>query len=216
MTIGRSQVVLAAMAAGGPGTGFFPIQLQKILFLIDREIHEFVNGPHFHFIPYRYGPFDKDIYIEVNALIRKREVGANAEARYPLYFLTDSGTLSGINALNGFPEPASRYMKEAAVWVRSLTFRQLLAAVYAYFPDMAVNSVMPQLKSNARQSWVLPQPSFLSGVARTIDLMGVLNEYRPGMGTQSQDVQNLGRDWARVGENLRQVMERYGQERIYG
>ena len=63
MTIGRSQVVLAAMAAGGPGAGFFPIQLQKVLFLIDREIHEFVNGPHFHFIPYHYGPCDKDIYI---------------------------------------------------------------------------------------------------------------------------------------------------------
>ena len=216
MTIGRAQVVLAAMAAGGPRASFFPIQLQKLLFLIDREIHEFVNGPHFHFIPYNYGPFDKDIYIEINILIRKGEVDANAEERYPSYFLTGSGTLSGINALNGFPEPASQYMQEAAAWVRSLTFKQLLAAIYAYFPDMAINSVVPQSKSNARRSWVFPRPSFLSGVARTIDLMGVLNEYHPGMETQSQDVQNLGRDWARVGENLRKVMEIHGKERIYG
>ena len=216
MTIGRSQVVLAAMAAGGPGACFFPIQLQKLLFLMDREIHEFVNGPHFHFIPYDYGPFDKDIYMEVNVLIRKGEVDANAEARYPAYFLTGSGALSGIDALNGLPEPASRYMKEAAVWVRSLTFKQLLAAIYAYYPDMAVNSARPQLKSNARRSWVFPKPSFLSGVARTIDLMGVLNEYHPHRGTQSQDVQSLGRDWDRVGENLRKVMEIHGKERIYG
>ena len=174
MTIGRAQVVLAAMAAGGPGACFFPIQLQKLLFLMDREIHEFVNGPHFHFIPYYYSPFDKDIHIEVDILIRKEEVGANAEERYPAYFLTDAEMQSGINVLNGFPEPASQYMQEAAVWVRSLTFKQLLAAICAYFPDMAINSVIPQLKSNARRSWVFPKPSFLSGVARTIDLMGVL------------------------------------------
>lgn len=128
-------------------------------------------------------------------MIRKGEVGANAEERYPLYCLTASGTLSGINALNGFPEPASRYMKEAAAWVGSLTFRQLSATIYAYFPDMAVNSVMPQLKANARQSWVLPKPSFLSGIARTIDLMGVLNEYRPSMARKAK----MSRTWTEIG-----------------
>ena len=70
MTIGRSEIVLAAVAAGGSGARFFPVQLQKLLFLIDREIPELVHGPHFRFIPYYYGPFDKGLYVELGRLTR--------------------------------------------------------------------------------------------------------------------------------------------------
>ena len=37
--------------------------VQKLLFLLDREAAEIVGGPHFRFVPYNYGPFDKGVYV---------------------------------------------------------------------------------------------------------------------------------------------------------
>lgn len=211
MTIGRPQVILAAMAGGGPGASFFPVQLQKLLFLIDREIPECVNGPHFRFIPHHYGPFDQGIYIEIKALTRTGAVDVEDEKRHPQYFLTDAGWQAGTHVLQGLSEAAARYTREAAGWVRTLTFPQLLRAIYAYCPAMAVNGVRP----DAGRSEFLPQPSFLSGLARTVDFMGVLNEYPRDRGARSQDTRNLGGDWARVGAHLRNAMAIYAQERLY-
>lgn len=215
MTIGRPQVILAAMAGGGPGASFFPVQLQKLLFLIDREIPEGVNGPHFRFIPHHYGPFDQEIYIEIKALMRTGAVDVDDEKRHPQYFLTDAGWQAGTHVLQGLSEAAARYVREAAGWVRTLTFPQLLRAIYAYCPAMAVNSVRPSLPADADRSGFWPQPSFLSGLARTVDFMGVLNEYPRDRRARNQDTRNLGGDWARVGANLRNAMAIYAQERLY-
>ena len=215
MTIGRSEIVLAAMAAGGSGARFFPVQLQNLLFLIDREIPELVHGPHFRFIPYYYGPFDKGLYVELGRLARTGKINADKEDRYPQYFLNDTGMLAGTHTLTGLSEPAPRYMKESAAWARSLTFKQLAIAIYAHFPDMAVNSMMPQLKPNSGRARLFPKPSFLSGLARTLDFMGTLNEYRPRRTERSQDAEKLGRDWAKVGQNLRSAIEVHVTERDY-
>ena len=48
----RFDVVLAVMAAGGAGARYDPVRVQKLFFLIDREIPEFIDGPYFHFEPY--------------------------------------------------------------------------------------------------------------------------------------------------------------------
>ena len=205
------------MAAGGSGARFFPVQLQKLLFLIDREIPELVHGPHFRFIPYDYGPFDKGIYVELSRLARMGKINVDNEDRYPQYSLNDTGMLAGTNTLTELSEPAPRYMKEAASWVRSLTFKQLVISIYAHFPDMAVNSVMPQLKSNPSRARFFPKPSFLSGLARTMDFMGTLNEYHPKKTErgQVQDAKKLGSDWAKVGQNLRNAIETHVTEHDY-
>jgi len=54
----RGDLVLAALAAGGVGASYSPVQVQKLLFLIDREAANLVDGPHFSFRPYDYGPFE--------------------------------------------------------------------------------------------------------------------------------------------------------------
>jgi hypothetical protein len=63
----RDELVLAAMAPGG-GYRYTPVQVQRLLFLIDRQIPEHVGGPHFHFIPYHCGPFDGAVYNELDLL----------------------------------------------------------------------------------------------------------------------------------------------------
>jgi hypothetical protein len=61
-------LVLAALAAGGENATYRPVQVQKLVFLIDREASRLVDGPHFGFQPYDYGPFDRAVYIELDSL----------------------------------------------------------------------------------------------------------------------------------------------------
>ena len=64
----RKSLMVAALAAGGENASFTPVQVQKLFFLIDREASHFVDGPHFSFKPYDYGPFDREVYAELERL----------------------------------------------------------------------------------------------------------------------------------------------------
>src|SRR4051812_4990710 len=65
--LNRDQVVLLAM---GPAAGAIhtPVQMQKLMFLLDRKLAADLNGPHFNFVPYDYGPFDRAVYIALGEL----------------------------------------------------------------------------------------------------------------------------------------------------
>ena len=63
----KREVVLAALAPA-QGKQHSPVQVQKLLFLLDREASELLGGPHFNFVPYNYGPFDKEVYQVLNEL----------------------------------------------------------------------------------------------------------------------------------------------------
>ena len=91
----RDRIVLAGMAAAGPGAKFDAVRLQKLFFLIDREIPHLIGGPHFDYKPYHYGPFDKAVYDVLDDLLESGDAAADASSRYPLYSLTDSGTAKG-------------------------------------------------------------------------------------------------------------------------
>ena len=47
----RRDTILAAMSPAGTGQ-FTPVRIQKLLFLIDRNIARDTDGPHFQFEPY--------------------------------------------------------------------------------------------------------------------------------------------------------------------
>ena len=61
----RKDVLLAALAA--TKRPFFPVHLQKALFLVDRKLpHLFAER--YSFAPYDYGPFDSDVYSDASEL----------------------------------------------------------------------------------------------------------------------------------------------------
>ena len=212
----RNQTVLTAMAAGGPCASFDPVQMQKYLFLIDREIPRWVGGPHFRFQPYDYGPFDKDVYTVLDSLAQKNYVHIDDIHRYRRYSLTDSGLERGSAMLDSLPEPVVRYLINIARWVRCLSFRQLLTAIYQHYPDMAVNSVIPNVASrNPRPGKLFPTPSFSTGLARTFDFMGMLDEYRSGWRDSRHDALAIDDDWAAVGDDLRAAMTFYYGELVH-
>ncbi len=209
----RSQIVLAAMAAGRPRARYDAVQLQKLLFLIDREAADMLNGPFFDFQPHHYGPFDKAVYEAVKTLIARSQVREDTGGRYVRYALTNRGREAGMAILTGLPEPASRYMSEVASWVLTVSFYQLLSAVYSRYPDMAVNSVVTfRRRPYMSAEYGFPMPSFASGMARTLDFMGVLDEYPVETDGDHRDFMAIYRDWRAVGDDLRAAIARVADQ----
>lgn len=207
----RSEIVLAALAAGNPTERFLfdPVRVQKLFFLIDREIPQYIDGPYFHFEPYHYGPFDKAVYEELDRLAMQQEINIDTTKRYSRYSLTDAGHARGATVLGSLPKLASGYMKDAAKWVCSVSFNHLLSAIYQHYPDMATNSVIPHLTpSDSFASHQSSMSAFLSGMARTLDFMGTLDDHPSDPSSKRRDALAVYRDWSAVGDDLRAAMAR--------
>ena len=203
----RSKIVLATMAAGGPEARYDPVRVQKLFFLLDREIPRYIDGPYFHFEPYHYGPFDKAVYEDLDRLAEQGKISIDTTRRYNQYSLTDSGHERGVTVLNTLPEPAARYMEDAAKWIRFVPFKHLLSAIYRQYPDMAVNSIIPQAAPGyPHASFRFAMPSFLSGMARTLDFMGTLDDYQWDTSDERLDALALYHDWSAVGDDLGAAM----------
>jgi len=196
--------VLAAIAAAGAGARFDPVRLQKFFFLLDRELDGECGCPHFDFQPYRYGPFDPNIYRLVEDLARDGLALVDTRRRYRQYGLTVEGTDRGVRAMATMPEHVQIYFRDASRWVLSLEFRELLAAVYEYAPDMAVRSVIPPSRPSTRRDG--PVSAFLGGMAQAFDWGAAPSGgRRPPSTTES-----LEECWAAVGDYLREAVDREG------
>lgn len=203
----RDQVVLAGMAAAGHRAKFDAVQLQKLFFLIDREIPHLIGGPHFDFQPYHYGPFDRAVHDVLDHLLASGDAAVDTSFRYPLYSLTASGLETGTRFLMEMHDSASCYMKEASAWIMATPFQPLLAAIYRRYPDMARNSVVPHLaKPFARATFRYPTPSFASGMARALDLFGTLDDLDATIDGAELDALATYSDWRAVGDDIEAAM----------
>ena len=135
----RPEFVLAVMAAGD--SQFSPVQIQKMFFLLDRNVSKKVGGRKFKFRPYDYGPFDMAVYQEVDALKAHGLATVDGDGSDRKYGLTREGREQGQVALEKLPEGVQVYAREVADWVRSLSFSELVSAIYRDYPDMKINSV---------------------------------------------------------------------------
>lgn len=141
MPVTRQDIVLAGLAAAGQNASFTPVQIQKLFFLIDREIGALVDGPHFSFEPYDYGPFDHSVYREIEGLRAQNWTTVERGQYTREYALTDDGYREGTGRLQQMPAVAREYLVNAARWVRSLSFSQLVSAIYQHYPDMKAKSI---------------------------------------------------------------------------
>ncbi len=141
----RRRFMLASMCPAGTGS-FSPVQVQKLFFLLDRNIGEQIGGQHFEFVPYDYGPFDSAVYQELESMQRDGlvEVLEIENLGRRKYRLTDQGLEIGRDALSELDDPIEQYVCNVAEWVRALSFSQLVSAIYSKYPDMKENSVFVQ------------------------------------------------------------------------
>ena len=140
-----SDFILLAMSPAG-NSPFTPVQVQKLLFLLDMNVAEQTDGPHFNFEPYDYGPFDKQVYLKLEQLrdLELVEISTLDGHGLRTYRLTNEGQKIGENSLKELPKPIQRYVSKVVEFVCSLSFAQLVSAIYQAYPEMSVNSVFVQ------------------------------------------------------------------------
>lgn len=137
----RDEVVLAAMAAA-PGRAFQPVHVQKLFFLLDRKLATDLGGPHFNFTAYDYGPFDQAVYATLEGLNERGLVAIDKEPdSVRAYKLTDAGNAAGRTELEGLSAEARGRIEKLATFVASLSFRDLVSAIYRAYPEMKAKSV---------------------------------------------------------------------------
>lgn len=140
----KKDIILAVLsAAEGVCVVHTPIQIQKLLFLIDKKIPNLINGPYFTFEPYSYGPFDVEVYnlLEELAQAEDVEIISDPNLRWAKYRLTINGQKKGEKILNTLNKKAIEYIKILSLFVRSLSFAELVSTIYKEFPEMKKNSI---------------------------------------------------------------------------
>ena len=136
----RNEVILAALAPAA-GVSHSPVQVQKLLFLLDEECPKTLDGPHFAFEPYSYGPFDTDVYRVLEELRDQGLVVIGSNGRWRNYALSPMGQEKANAVLSELPSTTTDYIRRASEFVRKHGFSALVAAIYKAYPHMKENSV---------------------------------------------------------------------------
>ncbi len=142
--LSQEDMALAALAPAG-GAPHSPVQVQKLLFLIDRNLSSLLGGPSFDFQPYHYGPFDRDVYTTLEDLAKQGLVEiTQGQGNWRDYRLTAEGQRRAAQVIDGLEERAQRYVQRVSAFVRSLSFPELVSAIYKAYPEMRARSVFQE------------------------------------------------------------------------
>jgi|GEM_PF-3121608 len=140
--VSQEDYVLAVLSTSdrAPWT---PVQVQKIFFLLEPAVAAQLGGAYFNFQPYNYGPFDSRVYEAIEqcqttgfALIDQSPIASKKK-----YQLTETGQRRGQEVLATLPAATTARVVELSRWLRSLSFRELVTAVYKDFPHMRARSI---------------------------------------------------------------------------
>ncbi len=140
----RKTAILVAMAPAN-GAIHTPVQLQKLMFVLDKK--KVLNkSALFRFEPYDYGPFDKVVYQELENMESSGLIAIlrNPELRWKKYRTTSAGQDAGEKALAALGPQQGETVRRLSSFVRSLSFADLVAAIYRAYPEMQANSVFRQ------------------------------------------------------------------------
>lgn len=122
--------------------GLSPVQLQKTLFLLGREMGPAVGSNFYDFKPYHYGPFDRSVYTDAEQLAKAGEVEITQRPgeNWNSYVATRDGEVRASWLAREAPA-AAEYLDELVNWVQHQSFQSLVTAIYAEYPEMRANSV---------------------------------------------------------------------------
>ena len=137
----REDWTLLAIAAS-EGKPLTPVQLQKSLFIFGQNLSNKVIGDFYEFIPYNYGPFDYHIYQDAESLAFEGMVDLveAAGGRWSEYRITSIGSERAEEIKRGLTERVFEYLQAVVKWTQSLTFQELVRAIYEAYPDYKENS----------------------------------------------------------------------------
>jgi hypothetical protein len=125
-----------------------PVQLQKALFLIGRNLHQQdLATPSFYlFSPYDYGPFCTSVYGDAEELESEGLVFISRppETRFKTYLATEAGLQRAATLKVGLSSRATTYLKRVVEFTQTHSFNELVSAIYKAYPEMKANSVFQE------------------------------------------------------------------------
>jgi hypothetical protein len=101
-------------------------------------------GPGFYrFVPYNYGPFDANVYHDLDGLVARGLVTCDSfpGRTWKMYAVTPPGLAGAAQAKAAANRNALAYLARVVDWVSSMSFPQLVRAIYAKYPAFKANSV---------------------------------------------------------------------------
>ena len=123
-----------------PRAIFSPIQLQKGIFLISKNLPELFEI-NYNFMPYDYGPYDADVYADIKQL-EKEELAK-------IFFISSPSHNSYVATHLGFKytqnyeisNRAKNYIKEVVEWILPLTMSRIIGAIVRQYPEYSANMI---------------------------------------------------------------------------
>lgn len=140
MPLQRDHVLLVvlSLAEGEPLT---PVQIQKSLFLADDKVPNAFEA-RYDFQPYDYGPFDRHVYADAQALSRLGFVEIGTDPRgWSTYAATPEGLNRAQELKRQLSEENLTLLGRIVSLVRRLSFSELVSAIYRAYPPMRARSV---------------------------------------------------------------------------
>jgi DNA-binding PadR family transcriptional regulator len=138
----RQEWLLMALALRD-GQPLTPAQIQKAMFLMSAEAPELVGQAFYNFIPYNYGPFDSNVYSDLDVMTQKGLVTASTVSgrSWKVYAITPAGLDQASKAGETADPKGLEFLKRVVDWVASMSFPELVRAIYAKYPAYKANSV---------------------------------------------------------------------------
>jgi uncharacterized protein YwgA len=143
MTPDRDSTILAALAPAAR-EDLTPVQVQKLFFLIDRNFAKELGGALYSFTPYNYGPFDRQVYDDLERLAKTGEIELTPDRTWFNFRLSEVGLVKAQESFSSLEPPVQDYFRRVNEFVRKMSFTQLVAAIYRAYPEMKANSVFQE------------------------------------------------------------------------
>jgi uncharacterized protein len=143
LPLSRDQIALVVLSFAS-GEPFTPVQIQKALFLTsDKAPDAFARSSQYDFQPYDYGPFDLQVYLDIENLERRglAQINQAPGNRWRTYAATQSGIAEGRRLAAMLEQDDVAVIERIVNLVRSLSFNDLVSAIYRAYPRMRERSV---------------------------------------------------------------------------
>lgn len=130
-----------ALAEGKP---LSPVQLQKSVFLFGKLLpKEVLPEDSYEFVPYNYGPFCREVYMDAEELAEEGlvQISSVATHGYSQYSATPEGIAKAHRLVELLPAHVVEHARAIVEWVRAQTFKGLVSAIYEKYPEYRANSV---------------------------------------------------------------------------
>jgi uncharacterized protein len=138
----REEIALVMLSLADGDGRFTPVQIQKALFLAsDRGRSAFRSE--YHFEPYDYGPFDRQVYLDVEGLEESglAQIEQSPGRGWKTYAATTAGRREAARLVNALTPAQLELFQKIVTLVRKLSFNELVSAIYRAYPPMRARSV---------------------------------------------------------------------------